>query len=295
MFSSFVHFETLRARVASHPNTPVFKLPKAGALGREWVDVSYTQFQADIERMAKVWSTKLSTHTPRRSVVGIWCVFFSSEAILAHGCVMSRLRGYTYADVITIYAISRAGFIPQMFGFELPNTRIVFELLSKYDGKAIVHDPAKTAPLLASKTSLPCHIAIDYLSVADTDVVDMELPELPEAKPEDFTFIYHSSGSVSGIPKVVPTTNKWLSTIEKKSGPAFCIGDFETQDVYIWTYVNQSRHPLSFHNSAFTASPSLIPWRYAVCPLSLLRSCDADNICSPSAHPTPRRLSRPAH
>jgi len=83
MRSTFVHFETLRARVASHPDMPVFKLPKAGALGREWVNVSYAQFQADIERVAKLWSAKLAPHISPRSVVGIWCVFLSEEAIIA--------------------------------------------------------------------------------------------------------------------------------------------------------------------------------------------------------------------
>ena len=79
MPSTFVHFKTLHARVASHPNTAVFRLPKADALGgRQWVDVSYIQFQTDIERMAKFWFTKLSAHDiPSRSVVGIWCALFS--------------------------------------------------------------------------------------------------------------------------------------------------------------------------------------------------------------------------
>ena len=153
---------------------------------------------------------------------------------------MSRLPGYTYTDVITIYAISRAGFIPQMFSVELSNTRIIFELLSKYDGRSIVHDPAMTALLVKSQTTLPCHTAVDYHSVTDLDVADLELPELPVAEPEDIIFIYHSSGSVSGTPKVVPRTNKWMSTIEKKSGSAFCIGDFASQDVYTWTCVDQS-------------------------------------------------------
>lgn len=73
MPATYVHFEALRARVVSHPDTPVFKLPKPGALGREWVDVSYREFEADIERMAKYWFAKLASHgLPARSVVGIW-------------------------------------------------------------------------------------------------------------------------------------------------------------------------------------------------------------------------------
>ncbi|KAF8485541.1 acetyl-CoA synthetase-like protein [Gautieria morchelliformis] len=218
MPATFIHFEALRARVASHPHAPIFKLPKPGALGREWVNVSYKDFQADIERMAKYWLTKLASQgLPPRSVVGVW------------------VRGFTYSDVITIFAISRAGFIPQMFGFELPNTRIVYELLAKGAGKAIVHDPAKTTLLRESGTTLPCYVATDYTTISDADIAAFPLPDLPAAKPDDYLFIYHSSGSVSGMPKVVPQTNQWLETVQHKSRDAFCSGDFDTQDVFIWT------------------------------------------------------------
>ena len=122
-----------------------------------------------------------------------------------------------------------------MFGFELPNTRIVYQLLDKYSGKAIIHDSAKTVLLRESGTTLPCYVATDYTAITDADIAAFPLPELPAAAPEDFTFIYHSSGSVSGMPKVVPKTNKWLSTIQYKSADAFCIGDYEGQDIYVWT------------------------------------------------------------
>ena len=197
---------------------------------------------------------------------------------------MSRLRGYTYTDVITIYSISRAGFIPQMFGFDLPNTHIVFELLSKYDGKAIIHDPAKAAILDESKAALPCLVAVDYLSVSDADVTDLELPDLPEAKAEDFAFIYHSSGSVSGMPKVVPKTNKWLSTIENKSGAAFCIGHHRTQDVYVWTYVGQFiQSSLFFISMSFGVYSESFSHAMASCRMS-----------TQSAPITRPRLTRPA-
>ncbi|KAF8511241.1 acetyl-CoA synthetase-like protein [Gautieria morchelliformis] len=217
MPSTFVHFEALRARMASHPDTPIFKLPKPGAHGREWVNVSYKDFHADIERMAKYWLAKLASQgLPPRSVVGIW------------------LRGFTYSDVITTFAISRAGFVPQMFGFELPNTRIVYELLVKGAGKAIVHDPAKTTLLREFGTTLPCYAAPDYTTISHADIA-FPLPDLPPASPEDYVFIYHSSGSVSGMPKVIPKTNQWLATIEHKSREAFCLGDFDGQDVFVWT------------------------------------------------------------
>ena len=180
-----------------------------------------------------------------------------------------------------------------MFGFEIPNPQIVFQLLSKYDGKAIIHDPAKTPLLAESKTTLPCHVDVDYLSISDADVADLELPELPVAENvEDFAFIHHTSGSVSGMPKAVLKTNKWLSTVTKKSAAVLRIGSFETQDVYVWTYVDQFIRILLvlhfyYHSESFShtmvincVSAQSLPIR----PLTRHR---------PSADPTPCRLPRP--
>lgn len=178
--------------------------------------------------------------------------FIYSHTLTAIAC--PRLRGFTYADVVTIYALSRAGFIPQMFGFELPNTQIILTLLSSSSGKAIIHDPAKSGLLAQSSTGLPCLPAIDYSQVSDSDVSHIELPPLPLANDQDHLFIYPTSGSVSGMPKVVPKTNKWLSTIQYKSNPAFAIGYEEYkkndlgQDVYVWTLVcHKTRVQLSWN------------------------------------------------
>ena len=83
-------------------------------------------------------------------------------------------------------------------------------------------------------------MSLSTTSVADTNVADLELPELPMAKNvEDFTFIHHTSGSVSGMPRAVPKSNKWLLTVTNKSATMLRIGNFETQDIYVWTYVDQ--------------------------------------------------------
>lgn len=77
MSSTFVHFQTLHERVISHPNTPVFKIPMSGTTWEdpEWIDISYTQFSADIERLARYWYNTIQPYNiPPRSVVGVWCV-----------------------------------------------------------------------------------------------------------------------------------------------------------------------------------------------------------------------------
>ena len=122
-------------------------------------------------------------------------------------------------------------------------------------GNAIIHDPAKTVFLRESGTALPYYVATEYTAITDADIVVFPLPELPATAPEDFTVIHHSSGSVSGMPKVVPKTNKWLSTIQYKSA-AFCIGDYEGQDIYVWTWVTWT-HLFSFLDGLL-ANPSLM-------------------------------------
>lgn len=75
--STFVHFQTLHERVLSHPNTPVFKIPRPGTSSHdpEWIDVSFVQFNADIQRVARYWYAALEPYNlPARSVVGVWYV-----------------------------------------------------------------------------------------------------------------------------------------------------------------------------------------------------------------------------
>ena len=47
----------------------------------------------------------------------------------------------SYVDVLYIYAIARAGYIPQLFSLRLPNPEVIYELLTKADGKAIIYEP----------------------------------------------------------------------------------------------------------------------------------------------------------
>lgn len=105
-------------------------------------------------------------------------------------------------------------------------------LLSKYSGKAIVHEISKSTIISDSGTTIPSFVSVDYNSIPEDDI---ELPSLDGAtNEEDVTFIYLSSGSVGGSPKVVPTTDRWMRTIQHKSKMAFAIGNYDSQDVYCW-------------------------------------------------------------
>lgn len=129
------------------------------------------------------------------------------------------------------------GFIPQMMPFEIPNSTLAMQLLSKTNAQALVHASDKTEQILKTGTNLYHFENVNFAHVLETDVEHIPLPVLPEASADAIIYMYHTSGSISGIPKVVPIMNKWLATIERKSGKTFRreVNPGQSQDIWSWT------------------------------------------------------------
>jgi acyl-coenzyme A synthetase/AMP-(fatty) acid ligase len=148
---------------------------------------------------------------PRNSVVGLW------------------LGGMTYTDVLHIYGMSRAGYIPQLFSLRLPSATVTFELLHKANAKALVYD-ASFASIL-SESPVSTYLALD---IGDIDVMDEPLPEMPTFERGSQTvFILHTSGSTSGSPKLVPCSARWLNTIVNKMYQLHPLRNSQEQDVCV--------------------------------------------------------------
>jgi len=143
-----------------------------------------------------------------------------------------RLSGMTYVDVLHIYGLTRAGYVPQLFSIRLPNPDVVYELLSKAQARALIVDPSFEGLLKSCPT--PVHRAAT--TVYDIDSHDMPLPSLPTLRESDTVFIFHTSGSTSGIPKLVPCSLSWLdSAITKSHQISKPSGRTErNQDVTVW-------------------------------------------------------------
>ena len=117
----------------------------------------------------------------------------------------------SYVDVLYIYAIARAGYIPQLFTLRLPNPDVIYELLARADGKAIIYEPGSNI----SSCPVPSYSAVDFRTVP---IEDPSLPPLPEpASGDDIAMIFHTSGSTSGQPKLLPCNYKWLDAMVRKS------------------------------------------------------------------------------
>jgi acyl-CoA synthetase (AMP-forming)/AMP-acid ligase II len=140
-----------------------------------------------------------------------------------------RLSGFTYLDVLHIYGISRAGYIPQLFSIRLPNPVVVYELLRKANAAALIHDSSFKSVL--GDCHLPRYCVLDSTFVED---VPETLPSIWDFREEDLAFIFHTSGSTSGSPKLVPLSYRWLNSAVVKSCHISMPENSSRQDVSVW-------------------------------------------------------------
>lgn len=121
----------------------------------------------------------------------------------ANSCL--RVKGTSYIDLLHIWGILRAGYIPQMISLRMTSPQVVYELLKEGNAVALLCEP--TFQDILKDSPLPVFPAGDIDSSQDTS----SLPNVwTPTSADDTTMILHSSGSTSGIPKLVPCTAKWM-------------------------------------------------------------------------------------
>jgi acyl-coenzyme A synthetase/AMP-(fatty) acid ligase len=138
----------------------------------------------------------------------------------------------TYADATTIYGLTRAGYVPQLFSLRLPDPTVVIELLRKANSQAIFYDPLYAADLAAAGCPVPTLTCTDLFAA---DVSAQPLPSMPSPiTGEETVFIFHTSGSTSGSPKLIPCSFKWLDAMITKGRSCVIPPRPEVQDVNVW-------------------------------------------------------------
>lgn len=257
------HLDLLQSSAVQFPYHAAFKIPilshptyvdgyaPLSPVDEQWVDISYTQFLQDVEEHAKHWSHILPAHgILQRSTVGIWCA------------------GLTYTDVCHIYGLARANYIPQLFSLRLPNPDIIYELLREANARALIIEPSFRTIVQSTACPVPAFVAE---LVAPEEYPDTHLPSLDMMKDslsaDDTVLIFHTSGSTSGSPKLVPCSLRWLdSTISAASTTRHPIRTFPQQDVTVWTgsmcHMAQNFMLLgSLQHGACTVQPTALPFQ----------------------------------
>ena len=73
MESFQIHTTALRDCVAKYSSKVILKVPNKDIATPDWRDISFAQFQDDVDFFARYWADKLEKQGAKpRSVVGIW-------------------------------------------------------------------------------------------------------------------------------------------------------------------------------------------------------------------------------
>jgi long-subunit acyl-CoA synthetase (AMP-forming) len=111
----------------------------------------------------------------------------------------------------------------------LPSPVVIFELLEKANAKALIYDSSFQHILRDSP--LPVHPAV---AAENVDDMGEPLPEMPDVREDETALVFHTSGSTSGSPKLVPCSYRWLSAIVHKVSQMSRPRNPERQDVTVW-------------------------------------------------------------
>ncbi|KAL0567475.1 hypothetical protein V5O48_014519 [Marasmius crinis-equi] len=175
-----------------------------------YIDITFQQFHADVESAAAHWQ------------------FMLIQTQVGPGKVVALcLRGYVYTDLVHIYGLMRAGYIPQMFT-TLPGTvEAVASLLTSGGAKALVcaedHLGLKSIDWISRNMDLKVFpdASLDVIRArASTPGATANFQR--ECSGDDVAMIVHTSGSTSGLPKHVEWSHHFLDAIVAKA-PAFCV------------------------------------------------------------------------
>ncbi|THH07614.1 hypothetical protein EW145_g3248 [Phellinidium pouzarii] len=246
MLSLHSHLTVLEAAATNYSDRPAFRIAQKSASRSTvdtWLPISYQDFLADVELSARYWLKRLSVEdVAPRSIVGLW------------------LSGLDYSDVLNIYGMSRAGYVPQLFSLRLPNPDVVFELLQRANAKALVYDPSFESAVVNAPVPVRRSASIqDFESCAGE-----QLPPFPTPNSkDDLAFVFHTSGSTSGSPKLVPCTAGYIDSVVFKSREASTPLNPLKQSVSTWMgsmcHIGQSFMLIgSIQHGSCTIQPSKI-------------------------------------
>lgn len=108
---------------------------------------------------------------------------------------------------------------------------VIYELLERANAKALIYDV--TFEHVLGDSPVPIHSAN---MVEEGDISSDTLPDILSPSKDDTVFIFHTSGSTSGCPKLVPCSYGWLDTVMRKSSQISRPQNSNRQDVTVCMY-----------------------------------------------------------
>lgn len=140
-----------------------------------------------------------------------WLVYWTDDLLPK----LSRLTGCKWIDLINISSLSAAGYIPQLFS-SIFATDVVHALLTASGAKALIYDTEEhhEVPSEFQMLAIPALEAgdLDRLLCDRSGLSGLTTDGLCAVSEREVAVIFHSSGTTSGIPKLIPTSHLLLKT-----------------------------------------------------------------------------------
>ncbi|KAJ7581168.1 hypothetical protein C8J56DRAFT_1057167 [Mycena floridula] len=212
------HLQLLDKATMEHGSRPMFwiPIPNGETPPTEWSIVTYAQFHAQVLSARGHYTSKFSElEFPPGSVIGVW------------------LSGNKYTDLVHNLGISAAGYIPQLFSVYWSHSQLVFNMLLTSGAKALVLDSTVAEDIQGCPVPTIDISTIGIAALPETSGKRLHNGHSSfEAVKNDVVFMMHTSGSTSGVPKIIPWTNRWISSIFTKFG-SLGPSIYETRDVFV--------------------------------------------------------------
>lgn len=142
-------------------------------------------------------------------VSGTSSIYARIQVVIFSPALPCRITGSRYEDLVNLYAIIRAGFIPQVFSLVMATQggTMINDLLALRGGKVLVIDQHYRDHI--PKITVPTLVIPDFPELLAL-VGNEKLLDLPQVDDDAIAMIFHTSGTTSGRPKPVPESHKWL-------------------------------------------------------------------------------------
>ncbi|RGP73703.1 4-hydroxybenzoate-- benzoate-- ligase [Fusarium sporotrichioides] len=195
MRSFYTPLSVIESLSQSQGDSPAIRHAKSESTNDEFETISYATHWQNINIGAKKWITELSkAGITKGAVVGLW------------------MRGWSYGDLLHYLSLQRAGFIPQLFSIRMTDPSIVYDLLGNSNAAALLYDPV--CELLVKECRIPKFSTGTILGRYRP--ADVQLGTATSTDGDKVLVIFHTSGSTSGMPKLVPQTVRWMDCLIRK-------------------------------------------------------------------------------
>ena len=161
------------------------------------------------------------------------CFYLPVQPLTTFLFPIVRIEGMTYQDVLHVFGVSRAGYVPLLLHFPRSSSKgLIAEVLRRANTLALISDVSLTQ-LNRDTFPIPIHANSDLRRVAVP--TQCRLPKIEDlvSDQNSVAFVLHTAGTSMGSPKLVPYTHRTIDSIMRRAQVIAAPASSRRQDTYV--------------------------------------------------------------